>query len=61
MNMKIRVICSVILLLLVAHPCFADESIAETEAKVAKAMTEECRAFASQPDADLGEVIKAGC
>jgi len=43
-------------------PAFAaDEEIATTEAKVAKAMTEECRAFAADPQADLGAVLKAGC
>ena len=26
-----------------------------------KALSEECRSFANQPDADLGEVLKAGC
>jgi hypothetical protein len=26
-----------------------------------KALSEECRSFANQPDADLGDVLKAGC
>lgn len=60
--MNLKVLCSMALMvLLFAQPVMADESIAETEAKIEKAMTEECRAFAADPDADLGEVLKAGC
>ena len=51
-----------VLLLMMAQICFAaEDDIAATEAKIAKAMTEECRAFAADPDADLGEVLRAGC
>lgn len=39
----------------------AEDDIAATEAKIEKAMTEECRAFAADPNADLGKVLKAGC
>ena len=34
---------------------------AEGEAPTEKEMSAECRAFASDPDADLGEVLRAGC
>ena len=34
---------------------------AEIEAPAEKEMSAECRAFASDPDADLGEVLNAGC
>ncbi|MHC4374885.1 MAG: hypothetical protein ACYSTO_12140 [Planctomycetota bacterium] len=35
--------------------------VAAVEAEVNKATSEECRSFANQPDADLGDVLKAGC
>jgi hypothetical protein len=40
---------------------FAVASAAEIEASAKKEMSEECKAFAGDPDADLGEVLKAGC
>ena len=58
----IKVLCPIFfMVLLFAQPCLADESIAETEVKIDKALSEECRSFANQPDADLGDVLKAGC
>ncbi len=51
-----------ILLLMTTQTCFAAEdaaSAAETGAE--KALSAECRSFANDPGADLGEVLKAGC
>ena len=62
MYSMIKVLCPIFfMVLLFAQPCLADESIAETEVKIDKALSEECRSFANQPDADLGDVLKAGC
>ena len=62
-SIKVKFLLGVTLLVLVTtQSCFAaEESTAATEAEVDKAMTEECRAFAKDPEADLGKVIKAGC
>jgi len=61
MSLVVKILSSILFVLLIAHPCWADESIAETETKIEKAMTEECRSFAADPGADLGEVLRAGC
>lgn len=73
LQMKLLLV-SILLVFMAAQTCFAagddlgaaDDmttavDVAAVEAKVEKAMTEECRAFAADPDADLGEVLKAGC
>ncbi len=65
---------SVILVFMTAQTCFAagadlgaaddlatPAEVVAVEAEVNKAMSEECRSFANQPDADLGDVLKAGC
>ena len=36
----------------------AEDDIAATEAKIEKAMTEECRAFAADPQADHGSATR---
>jgi hypothetical protein len=59
---KKEIFFSLTVFMLIFNQSFAAEGdIAATEAKIEKAMTEECRAFASDPQADLGAVIKAGC
>src|SRR5210317_312935 len=51
------VLAAGLLAFMATQSCFA----AEIEAPAEKEMSAECRAFASDPDADLGEVLKAGC
>jgi len=46
-----------ILAFMTTQTCFATE----IEAPAKKERSAECRAFAADPDADLGEVLKAGC
>ena len=47
MSLVVKILSSILFVLLIAHPCWADESIAETETKIEKAMTKECRSFAA--------------
>ncbi len=57
-NLTKSLLAATALTFAVAPPCFAE---ATTEAEAEKAMSEECRKFANDIHADLGEVLKAGC
>lgn len=72
--LQMKLLVFIILVFMAAQTCFAagadlgaaDEmatpaEVAAVEAEVNKATSEECRSFANQPDADLGDVLKAGC
>jgi hypothetical protein len=59
--MKLILITALVLFLGQAVSCLAADDSATAASGEAAPLSAECKAFAEDPNADLGEVIKAGC